>query len=50
MEKLEDLLNKGGISLNGEKITDTNLKVSLNLEESCNKKKVKKSYHRVIAL
>ena len=43
------LIEQGGISLNGEKITDTNLKVSLNLEEIVIKKG-KKIYHRVIAL
>ena len=43
------LIEQGGISLNGEKVTDTNLKVSLNLEEIVIKKG-KKIYHRVIAL
>ena len=43
------LIEQGGISLNGEKVVDTNLKVSLNLEEIVIKKG-KKIYHRVIAL
>ncbi|WP_459541315.1 tyrosine--tRNA ligase [Parvimonas micra] len=43
------LIEQGGISLNGEKVADTNLKVSLNLEEIVIKKG-KKIYHRVIAL
>ena len=43
------LIEQGGISLNGEKVADTNLKVSLNLEEIVIKKG-KKIYRRVIAL
>lgn len=44
------LIDQGGISLNGEKVTDSNLKIDLNSENEFVIKKGRKVYHRIIVL
>lgn len=44
------LIDQGGISLNGEKVTDSNLKIDLNSESEFVIKKGRKVYHRIIVL
>lgn len=44
------LIDQGGISLNGEKVTDSNLKVDLNSETEFVIKKGRKVYHKVVVL
>lgn len=44
------LIDQGGISLNGEKVTDSNLKINLNSENEFVIKKGRKVYHRIVVL
>lgn len=44
------LIDQGGISLDGEKVTDSNLKVDLNLSAEFVIKKGRKVYHKIVVL